>query len=314
MRQTALAVALVAGCIAVSVAGAASPPQTATSPGPVTALGVDLPYVAFASGRSARGCDRVHLWNRSTRKVVGLGRLAACDVGSTGSGIVSVAVARTRALWLYYTGGNIREWFLYTATPTAPRPRQLEYITAEPEDPAPILVGEADGSRYGDYLPYAVGNTVVVVAANGRRVHTYRAPARVTAVSAFAGGIGIGLADGRVVALDASQSWRVEREWSGSPAATAVYLTGAGAVAQRGRTIELGHGDDTTKRFTVPADAVLRDGSGLGALYTTRGRVKLLDFTSGRSRDLGVGTVARMDALTVAIASGRTVRLVRLTA
>ena len=311
MRQAALAVAVLAGCIAVSVAGAASPPQAVTSPGPVTAIGLDVPNVAFASGPAARSC-RVAIWNRSTGKVVRLGRVG-CDETSTGSAIATVAVAKTRALWLHYTGGNIREWRLFTATTTRPQPRELAFMPVDVDDPSPIVVGEADGSRYGDYLPYAVGSTVVVLAANGRRVHTYRASARVTALSAFGGGIAIALADGRVVVLDSVDNWRVERESSGSPAATGVFVTGNGVAAQRGRVVELRKGDETTNRVTIPADGVLRDATGSGAVYTTRGRVKLVDVESGRTRDLGAGTSARMEALTVAIASGRTVRLVRLT-
>ena len=310
MRQAAAA--LFVGCVLVSVAGAASPPRTAKSPGPVTALGLDLPYVAFAAEQTALDCDRVFLWNRSSGKVVRVGRRRGCDIGSTGSGVAAVAVSNNRALWLQYTGGNIREWRVFTATTTRPQPRELEFIPVDVERPAPIVVGEADSSRAGSYLPYAVGNAVVVLAADGRRVRTYRGSARVTAVSAFGGGIGIATADGRVVVLDPVGDRQPERSWSGTPAATAVFLTGNSVAVQRGRTIELRRGDDTTTKFAVPADAVLRDAAGSRAVYTTRGRVKLLDLSSGVTRDLGAGTAARMEAQTVAIASARTVRLLRI--
>src|SRR3712207_2534086 len=184
MSQTATVMALLAVCVAASVAGAAPPPQAVTSPGPVAAIGFDNPSVAYAVERTALACDHVRVWNRSNGKIARLGAMSACDVGSTGSGIARLAIARTRALWLSYTGGNIREWLLFTATPTRPKPRQLAYLTGEPEDPSPIVLGDADSSRFGDYLPYGIGNAVVVLTSTGRRAHTYRASARVTAVSA----------------------------------------------------------------------------------------------------------------------------------
>ena len=66
--------------------------------------------------------------------------------------MATVSIAGRRAVWLHYTGGN-REWSLFTATTRAPRPRQLAFIPRDVDEPAPIVLGEGSGSRYGDYIP-----------------------------------------------------------------------------------------------------------------------------------------------------------------
>lgn len=87
-------------------------------PSPVVAVASDGPYVAVAERRSLRDCDRVSIWITSQKRVVKLGRKTSCERTSTGSGIGAVTIARNRALWVHYAGGNIREWSLWTATTT----------------------------------------------------------------------------------------------------------------------------------------------------------------------------------------------------
>jgi hypothetical protein len=137
------------------------------APAPVQTLAFDTPQLAYASSHSAPDCDRIRVWNRATGRTVRLGRSTSCEETSTGSGIESLSVAGNRVLWLFYAGGNIREWSLFTATTTAPRPRQLRFIARDVDEPAPIVLGEADTTRFGELLPYAVDRQVIVLRPNG---------------------------------------------------------------------------------------------------------------------------------------------------
>ncbi|MBA3432517.1 MAG: hypothetical protein H0U08_00315, partial [Actinobacteria bacterium] len=71
---------------AVPVAGAASV-RSVTAPAAVQALAFDGPRVAYAAGRTASDCNRVYVWNLTTRAVTRLGRKAHCVQTSTGNGI-----------------------------------------------------------------------------------------------------------------------------------------------------------------------------------------------------------------------------------
>ena len=114
--------------------------------------------------------------------------LPACrDVPSTGLGIPSVAVARERVLWISYTGGNKREWQLWTATATRRQPRQLRAVERDVEAPAPIVLGP--GTVEG--VPYAVDSEVVLLGENGRAIFrpTVASPVRAIAAGVGPGGI-----------------------------------------------------------------------------------------------------------------------------
>jgi hypothetical protein len=277
------------------------------SPAPVQTLAFDTPQLAYASAHSAPDCDRIRVWNRVTRRTVRLGRSTSCEQTSTGSGIDSISVAGNRVLWLFYAGGNIREWSLFTATTTAPRPRQLRFIARDVEEPAPIVVGEGDTTRYGDLLPYAVDRQVIVLRPNGTRAFAWTAPARVTALGANWGGVAVALEDGRIFVLE---NGVVESSWTGSPAATAVFVTGNGVASQRGRSLEFRSGS-ATRRRTLPAGARLRDAEGLRAVYLVAGRARLLNLSTGATRDLGRATDVQLEYATAVVAVGRTIRLVR---
>jgi hypothetical protein len=164
-----------------------------TTPAPVQAVALDTPLLAYANVHAAADCDRVRVWSRATHRTVRLGRTTSCEETSTGSGISQLAIAGNRVLWLHYAGGNIRDWTLFTATTAAPRPRQLRFISRDVEEPAPIVLGEGDTTRYGDLLPYAVGRDVVALRPSGARAFSWNAPARVTALGANWGGLAVAL-------------------------------------------------------------------------------------------------------------------------
>jgi hypothetical protein len=294
--------------LASTIAAAAA---TIASPAPVQALALGMPLLAYAGGRAGGDCDRVRIWSRATRRTVRLGRTTSCEQTSTGTGIAALSIAGNRVLWLHLTGGNIREWSLFTATTTRPRPRRLRFVSRDVDAPAPIVLGEGDTTRYGDLLPYAVDRDVVVLRPNGARAFTWRAPARVTALGANWGGLAVALEDGRIAIFDNDGSMETIRP--GSPAATAVFVTGNGVAAQRGRAVELRTGS-STRSWPLPAGARVRDADGYEATYVSRGRVKLLRLDTGRTRDLGPGVDAQLEYSTVAVASGRRIRVVRLRA
>ena len=282
-----------------------------TAPGNVTTLAMDGANVAFAVEKLPRDCDRIWLWNRTSGKLVRFPRPSSCISTSTGHGIASVSIARTRLLWLHFTGGNIREWTLYTATTTVPKPRRLAFVARNVDAPPPIVLGEGHSFlRYGSSLPYAVDRNVVVLDARGARRGAWRESERVTAIAGAREAVAVATADGRVSIRESSDWTKVADSWTDPRPASAIFFSGTSVVAQRGRTIDV-RAAGSTRRVTVPAGAVLRDAAGTRALYTSRGRVTLLDLDSGATRDLGPGTAAQLEYSTVAVASGARIRAFR---
>src|SRR6187455_3316251 len=105
-----LTLALIAG-LALSLAAAAGARRRVVA-GPLSAVSIAGVEVAYADEYKS-GCHEIRLWNVATR---GDRRLAThCfESTSTGSGVAGVIATGGRALWLTYTGGNIREWSLWT--------------------------------------------------------------------------------------------------------------------------------------------------------------------------------------------------------
>ena len=139
------------------------------------------------------GCHEVRLWNVATR---GDRRLAShCFVStSTGSGVAGVIATEGRALWLTYTGGNIREWSLWTKGGLA-KAKRIAFLPADVDGPPPVILGSVwEGS-----LPYATGRTIVVLAPNGSRRFSFTASDRVVYLSAHSRGYAAVLANGSVL-------------------------------------------------------------------------------------------------------------------
>jgi hypothetical protein len=290
-------------------AGLSAAARTVTAPATVTAIAFEGSRVAYASGRSARDCNRIHVWNLATRGVQRLPRPTTCVRTSTGSGISTLAIAGTRLLWVHFIGGNTREWTLWTATTTRPTPRRLRAAARDVDDPAPLLVGSGDDSRLGDLLPYAHDDEVVALRVNGARRFAWTAPARVTALSAFAGEVAVASAGGTVTVLDAGGD--VVRTESFASDVQAVQLTGAGIVAQHGRTLELRSGGGS-RIWTLPRGARLEDAQGNRAYYVTGGQIRELRLDAvNRQRQLGLGAHVQVDGSRLATSSGRRVLLRR---
>ena len=280
-------------------------------PGPVVAVASDGPYVAVAEGRSVRDCDRVSIWITSQQRVVKLGRKTSCETTSTGSGIAGLTIARNRALWLHYTGGNIREWSLWTATTTVPAPRRLAFAMSEPDSHSPIVIGGGDFDRSqgtyaeGDVLPYAIGRTVVVLKADGSRSFTWDAPARVTALDSEPRLLAVAVDDGRVFVLE---DGKLIRTYPGTTAATSVGLIGgAGVACQRGLALDVFSDDPvvTSRKLRTGEQAAF--GAGWGVALIHRGRIRVMRLGGGPPVANVPGTAAALDNWRFTYASGRRV-------
>lgn len=294
-----------AAALAVVPASAAAEVRSVTAPAPVVALAADGSRVAYASGFSAADCNRVRLWDRSTGGVTRLGRGTNCVQTSTGTTITALALAGRRALWLHVTGGNIREWSLWTATGHLPAARRLRAVSADADGPAPIVIGPGDASRNGDLLPYAVGRAVTVLRVNGARRFRWIAPARVVALAANGGELAVADADGDVTVLDAAGAV-LRRERFGPGPIEVVRITGSGLVVQHGRTLEVRAGGRASSYSLLPG-ARLADADGGRAVVVRRGRVSAFDLDSGFGTDVAAGAFADLEGAALAVASGRTV-------
>lgn len=269
-RVSCVALALATVAVAVTaVAGARTPTRSVQVAGSVAGLGAD--GVRAAIGVRRRGCSQVVVWTRTTRSLTALGRPRCEPSSSTGSGILGPSLAGTRALWVTYVGGNIREWSLWTASTRRRTPRRLGFEAQDVELPSPFVLGEGDATRSGDLLPYAVGDVLVVLRSSGARAFTRRASGRVAAVASKGGEVAFAV--GRTVQV-------VDRERTiaahSFPATVErVFITGNAVLAQYGRTIAR-RGAGESRTWTLPAGARLVDAEGNLAAYVVGGSVHVL--------------------------------------
>ena len=277
----ALAVAAMTG----SVASGASADRVVISPGRVLGLARSGSNVAFLSGPYRGHCGpHVELWDLVTRDVHRLGRHTDdfCSEGaSTGSGVTDIAVANDRVLWLAYTGGNLRDWILYTATPTRPTERQLEFKEVDVDAPPPIVLGT--GSEW--VLPYAVGSTVKVLSFNGRRLYTWLAPGEVTNLTSYGQQVGVFVRGVRCYVLG-PRGGVLQTYTFPSGAVQEFALGGRGLVVQLpGGKIEV-HNGGRVQRFSIPARAKMLDYAGNILLYRLGGTLRGRFLFSGKDRAL----------------------------
>jgi hypothetical protein len=276
-----LLLALAGLLAAAAVASAASADRTVTSPGKVLGLARSEFSVAFLSGPYKGHCGpHVELWNLVTGGVRRLGRHtdAVCNEGpSGGSGVGNIAVAGNRVLWLAFAGGNNMDWTLETATTTSPTERQLEFAEVPTGAPAPIVLGAASGS----VLPYSVGSTVKTLAANGKLVYTWKAPARVTNTTAYNGQVAVFVAGGHCYVL--SPAGAVQQTYSFPVGAVQQFaLAGAGLVVQlSGGKVEI-HKGASVKTLQVPAPAHMLDFAESILLYKLGDQIRARLVATGK--------------------------------
>lgn len=283
--------------------GLAASVYTVSAPAPVRALELDGARIVYATGRSARDCNRVFVWNPATRSLAKLGRRTHCEQTSTGNEVAAVSIAGTRVLWVHYAGGNIRDWSLWTATTTKPMPTRLRLVSRDVDAPAPIVIGQGDSSKLGDLLPYAVDRTVVALRANGSRAFSWTAPARVVGLTAHRGEVAVATVGGTVTVLGGRG--RILSAETYASEVDEVRLTGNAVIVQRGKWLELSGGRSAT--IPIPAGTRLADAEGDRALLVGGGRIRAVDLVARVTRIVASGSFARLEGTRLAIASGRTV-------
>jgi hypothetical protein len=270
MKPLVLAAALLA---ALSTAAPAAAREVAAG-GPVVALGTTAAEVAYAA-QVRPGCFEVRVWDTADR---GVRRYARhCFVStSTGSGVAAVSVSQRRALWLTYTGGNTREWSLWTKSRTS-QAKRLGFVARDVDGPGPFVVGSAwEGS-----LPYALDETVVVLRPDGSRRFALRAPARVVSLSAHTRGYAAVLANGNVLTI--SGDGRPLREHAFTEPVQAAVLAGPGLVALTRSGIEIRNGS-AVRTLPLPAGTRFGGFSEGVVAYGVGRQLRLLRVADGRDR------------------------------
>jgi hypothetical protein len=275
-------IAAAAGAVALGVAAAAAAgggrERAVTTPGALAGIAADAGRLAYADGASSGDCGGVRVWTLRTRATPRLNGRRWCpsEVTSTGAGLVGPSLAGTRALWLSYAGGNIREWTLWTSVPGAPAPRAIRMVARDVDGPAPIVLGAGDQ----DVLPYGFDDQVIVMRANGARRFAWRAPARVAAVSAGGGRVAAVLAAGPVVVLS-SAGLQVEEHAYAPRAVRDVRVSGTQLVVRTASGLDVWEDGERAQR-ALPVGAVLHDLVGGVVLYTRGGDVRALRTGDGR--------------------------------
>jgi hypothetical protein len=268
--------------------------------GPVSAVAVAGTEVAYAD-EYRTGCHELRLWDvadRSDRRLA-----SHCFVQtSTGSGVAGVIATGGRALWLTYTGGNIREWSLWTKG-LGGRPKRISFLAADVDGPPPVVLGRVwEGS-----LPYAIGRTVIVLAPNGSRKFTLTAPDRVVALSAHSRGYAAVLASGSVLTI--SLAGKVLREFPFEPGfVQEAVLAAPGLVVKTVNGLEIRNGD-STREIALPRSARFLGLSEGIVAYGTGRQLRLKRLTGGHDtlfRTLAPRFQAQLGRRGLVYASGRT--------
>jgi hypothetical protein len=134
--RTFLAGAALATLLLASVAAAApgAPPKyVRKTSGPVLSLAADGDRAAFIVEGRVKECWSVMVWQPARRRIHRLQSAAACESNDRPNrrGLPTVALAGTRAAWLWITGGNNLETIISSATVARPKPVWLAYGAAD---------------------------------------------------------------------------------------------------------------------------------------------------------------------------------------
>jgi hypothetical protein len=289
----------VAGLLA-APAALASTARERQAPGPLATVAIAGTEVAY-SDQYRSGCHEVRLWDvasRADRRVA-----SHCFVSaSTGSGVAGAIATGGRTLWLTYTGGNIREWSLWTKGRLA-RAKRISFLTADVDGPAPVVLGRVwEGS-----LPYAVGRTVIVLLPNGARKFTVTMPDRVVALSAHSRGYAAVLANGHVQTL--SLDGRLLRDHSFEPGDVQdAVLAAPGLVAKTRAGLEIRNGASVRTVALPRGSRFLGYSEGIAA-YGLGSQLRLKRLSNGHDalyRTLAPRFQAQLGRRGLVYASGRT--------
>lgn len=264
--------------------------------GAILALAATGSDVVSAVEAKAPACPQIVLERHAVGETIRFPRsTTACEAASTGTGIAGVATARGRVLWLYYAGGNLRDWLLYTASTTQRTPRRIAFVERPVEEPAPIVLGRADETD----LPYAIGATVVDLSPNGARRWTWTAPGPVAQLAAGNDRVAVQLGDGRTfVVAKTGKPGAVQQLASGT-----IRYAAAGVAVQSGTSVQLG-----SKTFSIGKQAQLVDLVRNLLVYVRNGQIRGIRMDTGKGALLARGTLASLGSGGLAYVSGTRVR------
>jgi hypothetical protein len=287
-------------CLALVPAALAAGARDRQVAGPVSAVAIAGTEVAYADEYRTR-CHEIRVWDvadRSDRRFA-----SHCFVQtSTGSGVAGVIATGGRALWLTYTGGNIREWSLWTKG-VGGSAKRISFLSADVDGPPPVVLGRVwEGS-----LPYAIGRTVVVLAPNGSRRFTVTGPDRVVALAAHSRGYAAVLADGSVLTISLEGKVLRERSFEAGVAQEAV-LNALGLVVKTPDGLEIWNGD-SVKKIALPRGARFLGLSEGIVAYGTGRQLRLRRLSNGHDvlfRTFEPRFQAQLGRRGIVYASGRT--------
>ncbi len=115
------------------------PGRTVVRAGQIRLVSLNNASLAFMVARTAVDCDHIELWDTNRKGVWRFGESGRCtNLGSTGTGISALGVSGNRVLWVRYTGGNLRDWQLMTATTTQKTPRQVRFVEQDVDLPVTV--------------------------------------------------------------------------------------------------------------------------------------------------------------------------------
>jgi hypothetical protein len=298
--------ALVAAAVLITGAGAVTQPtKSKTEKAQIVAVAVSGQSLTYAVGDDAKRTECAHVvyWH-----VLGNGQAGTWRYGkptnepcaerpSTGDGISAVAMSDQRSLWVQYAGGNLRDWQLFTATPTRPQPRQLAFVEQDVDLPPPIVLGQ--GSGFG--VPYAVGSKVTFLKDNGAALFKWTAGSPVALLASTVGGPGgavaaVLLTSGELDLLNGSGSV-VHSYTYPSGAVRALMLGPLGVIVQNGTTVEIRKGAQTTATVTLPAQATMVGFGDHIVFYSLNGSIHALVVTSSSQDSLLIAGTKRKPAV-----------------
>jgi hypothetical protein len=286
--------------LALVPAAAAGTARDRTVAGPISDVGIAGTEVAYVD-EFKPGCDEIRLWDVASHRDTRLARHCFVET-STGSGVSGVTAAGGRALWITFTGGNIRERTLLTRAGTA-NARKIAFMATDVDDPSPFVLGRAwEGS-----LPYAIGNRIVVLAPNGSRRFALTAADSVLSLSAHSRGYAAVLANGSVLTISPTGTLLREREFEPGLAEDAV-LAAAGLIVKTRRGLEI-HNGDSIRQIPLPLGARFLGYSEGIVAYGTGRQIRLKRLSNGHDtvfRTLAPEFRAQLGRRGLTYASGRT--------
>jgi hypothetical protein len=307
-----LVVASVASLALVAGASALTPTSTRVSPLPVQDLALTGRSLAYVADRP-RGlhCSLIGYWHTGTGRAFTIASRELCqDLASTGQGVWDVSVATNRFLWITYTGGNFREWSLWTATTTRRVPRRLRFVTRDVDTQPPIVLGPGANEA----VPYAVDREIVYLADNGKALFrtTVNSPVRalvshpLTRPSSPAVVVAL-LASDEIVGLGGTGG-EVFRTRVPPGVSAIAFDDRRGVLYQHGRVVSGDRGD-----VRLPEGAAMVDAARGQILWTRAGDLGVTVMAGGRARRLVDGSPARpvhgqLELGGLAWAQGRTLR------